>query len=284
LPSRFAVITLLSIYNHDRDIVQLTYVYPVVSRRAGGVSLGINLNPNNKCNWQCIYCQVPNLQRGVADAVDLALLEQELGSFLDELLHGNYMENHVPEQCRQLQDVAISGNGEPTTCPNFPHVVALIVRLMQKHKLDIPLRLISNGSCMHKTHIQQGLMLMAKQQGEVWFKVDVLGEAMTKAINGVSLSAAWQAKQLQQAAQVCSTWIQTCVMQQQLDDDMYMTNYVSWLNDVLGQGISVQGVLLYGLARPSMQDGGDTLVSADKHALAVFAQKIESLGLAVKVS
>ncbi|WP_232507804.1 radical SAM protein [Ghiorsea bivora] len=224
------------------------------------------------------------MQRGVADEVDLTVLEKELDSFLVEILYGTYMQEHVPEQCRQLQDLAISGNGEPTTCLNFSDVVALIVRLMQKHKLDIPLRLISNGSCVHKTHIQKGLMLMAKQQGEVWFKVDVLGEAMTKAINGVCLSAAWQTKQLQQAAQVCPTWIQTCVMQLQLDDDMYMTNYVSWLNEVLAQGANIKGVLLYGLARPSMQDGGDKLVSADKNELAVFAQKIESLGLAVKVS
>jgi len=274
----------LSIYNHDRDIVQLTYVYPVVSRRAGGVSLGINLNPNNKCNWQCIYCQVPNLQRGVADVVDLTVLEKELDSFLVEILHGTYMQQHVPEPCQQLQDLAISGNGEPTTCPNFSDVVALIVHLMKKHKLDIPLRLISNGSYMHKAHIQQGLMLMAEQQGEVWFKVDALDEVMTKAINGVSLSQSWQTKQLQQAAQACPTWVQTCVMQQQLDNDMYMTNYVSWLNAVLMQGTSIGGVLLYGLARPSMQNGGDKLVSADKGELGLFAQKIESLGLAVKVS
>ncbi|MCZ7653212.1 MAG: hypothetical protein M5R42_01445 [Rhodocyclaceae bacterium] len=32
---------------HSRDSAGLTYVYPVVSRRAGGVSIGINPNPNN---------------------------------------------------------------------------------------------------------------------------------------------------------------------------------------------------------------------------------------------
>jgi len=275
---------MLSIYNHDRDVVHLTYVYPVVSRRAGGVSLGINLNPNNKCNWQCVYCQVPNLQRGVADKVDLIVLERELDAFLSELIDGSYMKTHVPEQCRQLQDLAISGNGEPTTCPNFLDVVVLIVRLMQKYKLVIPLRLITNGSCIHKEHIQQGLSMMAAHQGEVWFKVDVIGESKTMAINGVSLSARWQAEQLQKTAQVCPTWIQTCVIQQQVEDNHYMSTYVSWLNDVLLQGGNIQGVLLYGLARPSMQDGGDKLVSADKAWLDVFAQKIESLGLAVKVS
>jgi len=41
----------LTIHNHNRDSAGYAYVYPVVSRRAGGVSVGINLNPNNACNW-----------------------------------------------------------------------------------------------------------------------------------------------------------------------------------------------------------------------------------------
>jgi wyosine [tRNA(Phe)-imidazoG37] synthetase (radical SAM superfamily) len=54
----------LTVADHDRGSAGLTYVYPVVSRRAGGVSVGINLNVNNACNWRCIYCQVPGLTRG----------------------------------------------------------------------------------------------------------------------------------------------------------------------------------------------------------------------------
>ncbi len=61
----------LSTTDHSRDGAGLSYVYPVVSRRAGGVSVGINLNTNNACNWRCIYCQVPDLVRGAAPPVDL---------------------------------------------------------------------------------------------------------------------------------------------------------------------------------------------------------------------
>jgi len=65
---------ILSETNHDRDSAALRYVYPVISRRAGSVSVGINLNPNNACNWHCIYCQVPNLVRGAAPNIDLSIL------------------------------------------------------------------------------------------------------------------------------------------------------------------------------------------------------------------
>ena len=67
---------ILTITNHDRNIFQGKYIYPVVSRRAGGLSLGINLNTNNACNWQCIYCEVPNLVRGKPEPIDLKELEK----------------------------------------------------------------------------------------------------------------------------------------------------------------------------------------------------------------
>ncbi len=61
----------LTILDHSRDSAGLIYVYPVISRRAGGISVGINLNVNNACNWRCIYCQVPGLSRGAPPPVDL---------------------------------------------------------------------------------------------------------------------------------------------------------------------------------------------------------------------
>jgi len=274
----------LSVENHDRDVVGLTYVYPVVSRRAGGVSLGINLSPNNACNWQCVYCQVPNLSKGVSPVVDLQLLAQELDAFLAKLVLGDYMQQHVHEACRVLQDLAISGNGEPTTCPNFHETVEVITQLMQKYELNIPLRLITNGSSVQKENVQQGLRLMQTFQGEVWFKVDAVGERRTQAINQVSVSPAWQTKQLRTTVNACSTWLQTCVLNAQAQDASYIDDYVAWLSQCLDDDIRPKGVLLYSLARPSMQKDGDKLESASQAYMQGLAEKIESLGLSVKVS
>ena len=116
--------------NHNRDTLGMTYVYPVVSRRAGGVSVGVNLNPNNACNWACLYCQVPDLVRGTAPDIDLAQLEAELRTMLTDILHGDFMQKRVPEEVRRLNDIALSGNGEPTTAKVFPQVIELIGRVM----------------------------------------------------------------------------------------------------------------------------------------------------------
>ena len=120
---------ILSVANHDRDSAALRYVYPVVSRRAGGVSVGINLNTNNACNWRCIYCQVPGLGRGAAPATDLAVLETELRDFLGELLHGDFMRSRVPDDARRINDIALSGNGEPTSSAEFARVIELVARV-----------------------------------------------------------------------------------------------------------------------------------------------------------
>ena len=144
--------------DHSRDSAGLTYVYPVVSRRAGGVSVGINLNTNNACNWRCIYCQVPDLQRGSAPPVDLALLEKELRGFLSELLHGNFMRESMPPEARRLNDIALSGNGEPTSAAEFEQVIELIGRIMAEFDLigTIKLVLITNGSLMHRPNVRNG--------------------------------------------------------------------------------------------------------------------------------
>lgn len=61
----------LTVSDHNRDISGMKYIYPVVSRRAGGISIGINLNINNACNWRCMYCQVPDLVRGTPPPIEL---------------------------------------------------------------------------------------------------------------------------------------------------------------------------------------------------------------------
>jgi wyosine [tRNA(Phe)-imidazoG37] synthetase (radical SAM superfamily) len=150
----------LSTINHDRDSAALRYVYPVISRRAGGVSVGINLNTNNACNWHCIYCQVPDLIRGTAPPVDLAVLEHELRDFLNELLHGDFMQNRVPEESRRITDIALSGNGEPTSSAEFVQVIALIARVRREVALPETVKtvLITNGSLLSRSQVQQGVV------------------------------------------------------------------------------------------------------------------------------
>jgi len=280
---------LLDTSDHDRDAAGLKYVYPVISRRAGGVSVGINLNTNNACNWRCVYCQVPGLVRGVAPEIDLDLLETELRGFLDEVVNGGFMQGRVPEDCRRLCDIAISGNGEPTSCAQFDKVVQRIVSVMDEMKLspDVKLRLITNGSYLHRDHVQVGIKAMAAHNGEVWAKVDAATEAGVQRINGVRLHLERMCAQIEIVAGLCPTWIQTCLFA--FDgagpDEAERQAYLDFLEGLINGGTKLEGVLLYGLARPSMQpEFIDQLSSFPESEMTAFADRIRKLGLEVRVS
>ncbi len=280
--------TPLKTTDHRRDIAGMTYVYPVVSRRAGGVSVGVNLNPNNACNWRCIYCQVPNLTRGAAPKIDLGQLEAELRSLLRDIVHGRFMQDYVPEGARRLNDIALSGNGEPTSAREFVAVIDLIGRLMGELALvgKIKLVLITNGSLIGRQNVQRGLTHMAALGGEVWFKLDSATRAGIRRINGSEQTPAKALKNLERAAGLCPTWIQTCVfaLDGQAPGPEERSAYLALLEQALKLETPPRGVLLYGLARPSMQPEAARLSPLPQHWLDDFAADIRRLGLEVKAS
>ena len=280
---------MLTTDKHDRDAAGMTYVYPVVSRRAGGVSIGVNLNPNNACNWHCAYCQVPGLHRGSSPDIDISLLNNELKSFLEEIKEGSFMQEHVPEECRRVCDVAISGNGEPTSSSQFDQVVQCIVeRLREAGLLDaINIVLITNGSYVHRPAVQHGLDRMARHRGQVWFKLDAGTDQAIARINGVNLSAERQLQQLEAAASRCPTWIQTCLFawDGEKPDETETAAYLDVLRKARSRGIRLEGVLLYGLARPSMQPEAAHLCKLPEAWMQAMAARIEAeAGLEVRLS
>ena len=274
--------------NHDRDNAGMTYVYPVVSRRAGGVSVGVNLNPNNACNWACVYCQVPNLSRGTAPAIDLAQLEAELRAMLADILHGDFLRTRVPEEARRLNDIALSGNGEPTSAREFPQVIELIGRVMAGLDLvgRIKLVLITNGSLADRPRVQDGLRKMAALNGEIWFKLDSATAAGMRAINQTRIAPDKHFARLAATARLCPTWLQTCVFARDgaAPDAAEQAAYLDAVRRIKAEAIPVRGVLLYGLARPSMQPQAGRLSALPAAWLEAFAEKIRAAGLPVKVS
>ena len=278
---------MLTTENHDRDLEGYKYVYPVISRRAGGLSVGINLNTNNACNWRCIYCQVPNLVRGAPPPVSLPDLNFELKSFLQKVLVGNYLREEVPEGMRRLNDIAFSGNGEPTSSPNFSDVVELLAQTRSDLSVDASVKtvLITNGSLIHQKDVQLGIAQLKTITGEVWFKVDSVTKEGVARINDSPFSLSKTSSNLETAASLCDTWIQTCVFDfDGLPPSEHEQNsYLKFLRDV-ALNAKVRGVLLYGVARKSYQPEAPRISRLDLSWLESFSKKILELGLAVKIS
>lgn len=278
----------LGFADHDRAGAGMTYVYPVVSRRARGVSIGVNLNPNNACNWRCAYCQVPDLKRGGPPPIDLARLEDELRRMLAEVIDGDFMTRAVPEGLRRLNDIALSGNGEPTSAPEFPAVVDLIGRVLaDSGQLGrVRLVLITNGSLADRPRVADGLRAMAALDGEVWFKFDRATRAGLRRVNDTRVDPERHYQRLKAAAALCPTWVQTCMFT--IDglppETAEIDAWLAMLARARAELPGLRGVLLYGLARPSMQPEAPRLGRLPETWLNQLAARVTALGLEARVS
>lgn len=281
---RCSSLPMLSTTDHRRDYSGFRYVYPVVSRRAGGVSVGINLNPNNACNWACVYCQVPELTRGGPPPIDLDLLAKELRTLLDDIVHGDFMAREVPEGARSLMDVAFSGNGEPTSAAEFPKAIDSVITIMQEMKLfpDTRLRLITNGSLLHRGGVQSGIRRLGELDGEVWFKVDRATTAGIETVNKIALSPEKVLANLEICCALAPTWLQTCwfSLDGEVPDEAEQSAYVELVASVRAK---IKGVHLYGLARPSLQPEAIRLGRLPPDHLTKLAARISALGVEVSL-
>ena len=275
--------------NHDRDVTGMTYVYPVLSRRSKGLSIGINLNPNNACNWACLYCQVPDLVRGSAPRVDIQTLKIELRALLESHRSGAMSEQfELGTDEATLRDIAISGNGEPTSCPNFLAVTEAIGEIAEALGLlgKINLVLITNGSLMERNEVQQGLAHWGLLGGEVWFKVDRGSAEGIDQLNQAQISMDRVRRHLKICLGLVPTWIQTCLLTVDGNppQDAEVEAYLDLLETLKGSEPLLQGVLLYGLARPSLQPDAQRLGIIPKVWSDRLAERVSAIGLEVRLN
>ena len=278
----------LSISNHRSDIIGLKYVYPVLSRRAGGLSIGINFNTNNTCNWRCVYCQVADLTIGTAPELDFELLAQELRFFLNDVIKGDFYDRfQVDDDKRIIKDIAIAGNGEPTSLKTFSQAIELIGQIATEAGI-FPASdyvLITNGSLLHQPRVQEGLAVLHQYGGQVWFKFDSATEAGRKLINNTGQSCRAALDNLILSSQLCTTKLQTCL----LDYDhrgLPETEKHAYLNvlKAIKDQCSLQRIMLYTIARPSQQPEAARIMPLSLAILNAFAEDIRQLGFEVSVS
>src|SRR5689334_5262998 len=278
----------LSTGDHDRGRIGKTYVYPVLSHRARGLSVGINLNPNQACNWRCVYCQVPGLIPGNAPKIDLELLEVELREFLDPKVLNQWLADHADEGARVLRDLALSGDGESTSAAEFPDVVELVGKLMREfgHAGRVPLTLITNGSLVQQPLVQAGLSGIARLGGRVWFKLDSATDSGMRELNSSALGVEKQRRNLVTCARLAPTWIQTMALARKGEPPSALEReaYLALVRGLVAERVPLKGVLLYGYARPSQQPEAPELSALPAEWMERFAFEIRAAGLPVELS
>jgi wyosine [tRNA(Phe)-imidazoG37] synthetase (radical SAM superfamily) len=163
-------------FGRPRNPLGNRFVYAVISQRAHGLSVGVNLNPDRQCNFNCVYCEV-NRDAPVRERqLDIKALAEELRHLLRLTYDGRLRElewfRHLPPELLALKEVALSGDGEPTLCANFDKVVRAVLQVRASSGFPFfKIVLITNTAGLDFPGVSRALKLLAKED-EIWAKLD----------------------------------------------------------------------------------------------------------------
>ncbi len=309
--------------HHPRDFGEQRYVYPVVSRRSRGVSVGVNLSPTGLCNFQCVYCQVdgelrqrgkpprsefpadrlphalldilsfsPDLSPDYSDdtaklcrvrsldserpiEIDLALLEDELRRTLSLAVSGELFKTgtfaKTPPPFRRVNDIAFSGNGEPTLSPQFPDAVRIAVKVRDElGAFDVKPVVITNATLFQKPAVGEALDLIARSGGEIWAKLDAGTRSYYEQVDRSRVPFRTILDNITCAARKNPVTIQTLFlkMHDAPTPEAEIRAYIDRLNEIGRQGGQIKLVQLYTIARGTAEPWVAPLEQVELDALA----------------
>jgi wyosine [tRNA(Phe)-imidazoG37] synthetase (radical SAM superfamily) len=178
-------------YGYPRDFLNNKYVYLVISPRAGGLSIGVNVNPVLQCTFDCVYCEINRGLPSRAPRFDVEKMAGELrGTFT--LATGGGLRQlpryaHLPEDLLQVRHVSISGDGEPTLSNFFTDALEAIIHLRVIGALPFfKVVVITNSSALDRPEVQRGLKLLTRED-EIWAKLDAGTQEYMDRVNRASV-------------------------------------------------------------------------------------------------
>ncbi|MSU32825.1 MAG: radical SAM protein [Pedosphaera sp.] len=250
--------TWTAVLDHARTYHDFTYVYPVISRRSRGLSIGINLNPDKACNFDCVYCEVDRKIPGKAQLVDLAQVRDELLWLIQHAQSGGLAcepkFTDIPEALtRKVRDVAFSGDGEPTMIHNFDTCVDQVVEVLNQCGLtETKIVLITDSAGLDKATVKRGLERMDANRGEIWAKLDAGSEAYFRTVNRSKIRFDRILANLRETARIRPIIIQSLFLKVygEIMSTTELQEYCTRLMEITITGGQISEVHAYTIARP----------------------------------
>lgn len=243
--------------SHPRTWRDNRYVYPVLSRRAAGISVGINLSPDQVCNFQCVYCQVDRTRQPDTRDVDLAVLRAELDHMLGQVASGELFDQQpfaaAPARMRRVSDIAFSGDGEPTASRAFPAASKLVVEARQAHSLPADMRIVvlTNATLLDRLAVQEPLDLLHGSGGWIWAKLDAGTEAHYRRMNRCPIPLRKILDNIAMASKrwrviIQSMWLRLDEQDPELGE---AEAFADRIREMLDEGGRIHGIQVYTIAR-----------------------------------
>jgi wyosine [tRNA(Phe)-imidazoG37] synthetase (radical SAM superfamily) len=262
-------------------------VYPVLSRRSKGISIGVNLNPDKVCNFDCIYCQVDRRSEAETQFVETNRLLEEIDHILKLVTSGLLFEDEpfrdVPLDRRRLNDIAFSGDGEPTTYRNFDEIISAVADLKRRHGLpQVKLVLITNASMFHRPAVERGLKLLDENNGEIWAKLDAGTDEYYQFVERTKIPFRQILDNITTAAKIRPLVIQSLFMRinGEPPPPSEIGAFCDRLREIANAGGQLKLVQVYTVARPPAESFVTPLTDTELEAIAAT---VRGQGIAAEV-
>ena len=237
--------------NHRVDREAGAVVYPVISRRSEGLSIGINLFPDKKlCSFDCPYCEV--FPFDTPYRFSLAAMERGLRSAVAG----------AAEQGMSVKDFCFSGNGEPTLSPDFPAALRSAFPLRDEIAPDASIVVITNASTLGDSRTADLLRRAATgdfgSMGpalDIWLKLDAGTDEWYRKVDRGAIPYTAVRASITAFLDSCPVTIQTmlCAVDGAPPPAAEASAWTEALVALARTG-NVKRVHLYGKARPAPED------------------------------
>ena len=271
----------------SRDFLGNRFVYLLLSSRAHGLTVGIDLTPDRRCNFDCVYCEVVRQKQTRNGHFDVEVMAAELERTLHQVQQGHIRDlpgfRDLPAELLELRHVALSGEGEPTLCPCFPEAVQAVVHVRARgHFPFFKIVLFTNASLLDQPYVQQGLRFFIPQD-ELWLKLDAGSEAHFMQVNRPQVPFDRVRDNILHISRQRPITIQTLfpLLEGQEPTLEQLDAYAAQLRSLKAEGAQIRLVQIYSATRPTSR-------SECRHlplkTLSRIAQQVRSAtGLAVEV-
>jgi wyosine [tRNA(Phe)-imidazoG37] synthetase (radical SAM superfamily) len=257
---------------HPRTRRKNRYVYAVRARRSGGISVGVNLDPQKTCNFDCVYCEVIDRREIAKGTGRPAIAIDDVARELAEELSSRTAGSHAADPVR---DIAFAGDGEPSTFRGFLPLARALFDVRDAAGFgDVPFVLITNGSGLARDEMREAHDLFASRGGTFWIKLDAGTEAFYKAIARSAISFERILANLTGAAKRHPVVVQAMFLRLRgelppRDEIAAWANRLAAVRDAGGRLSLVQ---VYTVARETMEPGVTPLTAAELEDIARAAR------------
>jgi wyosine [tRNA(Phe)-imidazoG37] synthetase (radical SAM superfamily) len=273
---------------HSRSWRDNRYVYPVISRRSKGLSIGVNLNPDQACNFDCVYCSVDRTSPAsvpTVRSVDLEGVRAELDHLLALAVSGAIWSeapfDRTPPELRRLNDVAFSGDGEPTSYAGFGDACRLAAELIRWHHAPAKIVVITNATLLHRPEVQAALTYLDTVPSQVWAKLDAGTQEYYQLIERTKIPLQRVLDNLLLTGKSRSITIQTMFLRYRGEPPSAaeIAAYLGRLRDLIAGGCRISLVQVYTVARATAEVDATPLSVAEVDAIVA---RVRALGLAAE--